>query len=82
MSSRLDVGRALALSHPRPALANQGLRELMGAQGKAGQAGQWPKKGGGHSGALWGCPSAPCPLGQGWAWAIFSSQMKNGGTLL
>lgn len=48
MSSGLDMGRASAGPHPLPALVEQGLHELMGALGREGPAGQWPKKGGGQ----------------------------------
>lgn len=41
-------GQGLSTSPPLPALAEQGPHELMGAQGREGQAGRWPKKGGGH----------------------------------
>lgn len=37
-------GQGLSTPHPLPALAEQSLHELMGAQGRDGQAGQWPKR--------------------------------------
>lgn len=68
--------------HPLSALVGQGVHELMGAPGGAGQGrtGRAAAQEGMRPTAWLGCPrgacpAAPCPAGQGWAWAIFSFQV-------